>query len=457
MKKFGISILLSFLSLLVYSQSDTLVMEINLLDDQTKQKIEDAKLKIINLQDGSMFRKVVNHQDTLRFPFESSQQWKVTATAPGFQRLDTIIRLSNYIRNVKKGKIIPLSLLFSFDGQSTGVVDINATYKPKVKFRSDTLSVSDYVLFDEKHQLLLTYPKRLDKGSELIWFVDQEIMSRRIVEGNALELITDFRSNIYLKCEHADYLIILGEHIQLQSVNSEELENYTLPILDTLEASNIYFSNYNAYYPAYDYIMVDRSDTVYSDIRHIEDELMMEQYRAEYKWADVRTKLWAWDMEAETGIDREVWVGANVFTNSIYYDPTIGDMYRDGQDLFVFDFYQDKIVQYDGYTVKPVDSIEINFHLKPRRTGWEQEIIQDPFTKKLYTCFDDAGYMVISEVDPNTGELGPRFKLFYRYVENIQIHDGLVYYIYRPYESPQKKFLYFEDLSNDKNRLSTDR
>ena len=395
MLKFTLSILLLFLGLYSLAQDDMIVLEINLSDVQTKEPIEDAKLKITNVDDGSTFRQIVKSGDTLNLPFEASAIWRFTATASGFNKVDTLIELSKFQRQVRKGKVVEINLLFLFDGQSTGVVDINATYKPQIKFKSDTLSVSDYVLVDQKYQLLLTYPKRLDKGSELIWFVDQEIKGRRVVEGTALELITDFRSNIYLRCENVDFLVVPGTHIELHRVDSKELENYTLPILDTLETNNIYFSNYNAYYPAYDYIMVDRTDTAYTDIRHIEDELMMEQYRAEYKWADVRTKLWAWDMEAETGIDREVWVGANVFTNSIYYDPPIGDMYKDGQDLFVFDFYENKIVQYDGYSGGSVDSVEIDFHLKPRKTGWEQEIIQDPITKKLYTFYDNAGYMEV--------------------------------------------------------------
>lgn len=36
---------------------------------------------------------------------------------------------------------------------------------------------------------------------------------------------------------------------------------------------------------------------------------MMELYRSEFKYVDVRTKLWAMDKEHETGIDKEIWVG----------------------------------------------------------------------------------------------------------------------------------------------------
>ena len=41
---------------------------------------------------------------------------------------------------------------------------------------------------------------------------------------------------------------------------------------------------------------------------------MMEFYRAEYKYVDVRTKLWAHQKQIETGIDKENGDGATVFT-----------------------------------------------------------------------------------------------------------------------------------------------
>lgn len=439
-------------------QNEVVQIQLNLKDQKTNDTIEDAQIVITNVRQESNLRLNVQTGDTLVLPSNNDHMvWKISARSQAYKKLDTIIYLYDYRRLVRKQKVISIDLLFSFDGQYTGEVDISGIYKPEVKFGSDTLSVSDYVLIDERHQVLLTYPKRLDKGSELIWLKDEKIEGRREIQGVAQSLITDFQGIIYLRCENGDYKVDPDKLLNLTSVNTKELDNYVLPIIDTLELNRVYFSNYNPYYPAYDYFMVEKTDTSYTKLRHIEDDLMMEQYRAEYKWADVRTKLWAWDMEAETGIDREIWVGANIFTNSIYYDPPIGNFCRVGQDIFVYDFYKSQIIKYDAYYGTAVDSCEIAFHLKPRKTGWEQKIVQDPLTKKMYTYFDRGGYMEIVEVNPKNGELESGYELHYRYVENIQIHNGMVYYIYRPYESPQKKFLYYEDLNRQKDEVSTGR
>ena len=55
--------------------------------------------------------------------------------------------------------------------------------------------------------------------------------------------------------------------------------------------------------------------------------------------------------------------------------------------------------------------------------------------------------MIPSMVMMNTTwETLGNFKMFHRYPENLVIKDGEVFYIYRPFESPQKKFLYSEDI-----------
>src|SRR5690554_7838587 len=103
-------------------------------------------------------------------------------------------------------------------------------------------------------------------------------------------------------------MITNSEHITLIKVPREQLNNFVQPILDTLNNEQLYFTTYKSHYPAFDFYNVQLSDTSHALLHHVEDSEMMEHYRAEYKWADVRTKLWAWDMESETGIDREVWV-----------------------------------------------------------------------------------------------------------------------------------------------------
>ena len=51
------------------------------------------------------------------------------------------------------------------------------------------------------------------------------------------------------------------------------------------------------------------------------------------------------------------------------------------------------------------------------------------------------------QIKYRTGLIGKTTKLKFRFIENIKIEKGYVYYIYRPFESSQKRFLYKEKLA----------
>ena len=84
--------------------------------------------------------------------------------------------------------------------------------------------------------------------------------------------------------------------------------------------------------------------------------------------------------------------------------------------------------------------------MNSRKSGWEHPMIQDEITEDVYAIFMRNGYTFLSLLDTKTGDIIKTFKLYYKYVEGIQIIDNTVYYIYRPYESMQKKYIYKEPI-----------
>jgi hypothetical protein len=54
----------------------------------------------------------------------------------------------------------------------------------------------------------------------------------------------------------------------------------------------------------------------------------------------------------------------------------------------------------------------------------------------------------LKRIDMKTGKIIGSFKLSNQYVEKIKIKGDYVYYIYRPFESLQEKFVYKELISN---------
>lgn len=441
-----------FLTFGSYAQEVNL--QLDFVDEMTNASIDSVEVKIKSTNNLVLVDQWTSHHTIHTFMIPKNKLIKINIKKSGYFNIDTLVNLSLHERSIKKERNILLEFVLRYDGQFSTEFDVTATYKPSVAFSSERISVSDFAVIDEETMILLVYPKRLSAASELIYFKNDSVISRRSVPGKALRLDTDYRNRVYLRCEYTDYMITNSEHITLIKVPREQLNNFVQPILDTLNNEQLYFTTYKSHYPAFDFYNVQLSDTSHALLHHVEDSEMMEHYRAEYKWADVRTKLWAWDMESETGIDREVWVGANVFTNSIYYEAPYSELFLVDDEVYVFDFYKDLMFIYDGFEGTVLDSISIDFHKDPVKSGWERSMYQDPITKKIYTVYDDAGYTDVYEINLLDGSREDKFTLFYRYVENVQIYNDEVYYIYRPYESLQKKYLYKEGFSDSKRSLA---
>lgn len=345
------------------------------------------------------------------------------------------------------------TILFVFEmdfirTQDLETMTVAAPGVPTKVFHSEKLHVNDFEILDNGEILLLTYPKQLKKGSQLILFDGRDIRTNLEVDDVAEELVHDFRGNPHLICANDVIGVIASEKkIGLARVDKEYFTQYVMPILDTNKAK-LYFSNFNSLYPAFDYFSFDRIDSAYRKISEIKDDLMMELYRSEYKWVDVRTKLWAKQKEYDTGIDAEIWVGMQYFTQSIYYKELYAPLFHRNDSLFVFDYYKDRLRIYNDLG-EPLDSIPIYHHYDKRHTGWSSQLIQDRKTGQIYALFDRAGYQYVGWVDTKTGEINQHVRLEHRYAQQIQVYNNEIYYVYRPFESAQKKYLYKQRLPYD--------
>ncbi len=316
---------------------------------------------------------------------------------------------------------------------------------PDTVFESKRLSVADFEILSDGRLLLLTYPKQLKKGSELLLYDGREVQGSFTVPGIAEELVRDFRGNTHVVCNENVYAIrVLGDQVSIATLEKDFFMKYVAPILDTSH-TKYFLSNFDRSYPAFNYYAFDQVDSTYLDLIHIEDELMMELYRAEYKWVDVRTKLWAKNKEYQTGIDAEIWVGANYFTQSIYYKELYAPLFKKNDTLYVFDYYHDRLCSF-RVTGQQLDSIAIYHHYHPKVSGWKKQLIQDRVTGEVFGLFEKGGYSFLGRIDLKTGVIVEKVQLEFKYVEKIAVYDNFVYYVYRPFESLQRKFLYKERL-----------
>jgi outer membrane protein assembly factor BamB len=116
-------------------------------------------------------------------------------------------------------------------------------------------------------------------------------------------------------------------------------------------------------------------------------------------------------------------------------------LFHKNDTIYVFDYYKDKLFAFDA-NGNAIDSIPIYHHYQPKSTGWKKNLIQDQKTGTIYAHFELDGYSYIGKINLLTGLIENKVKLAYKYVDKIAIYNNEVYFIYRPFESLQNKYLY---------------
>ncbi|MFP5470218.1 MAG: hypothetical protein ACLGGV_01345 [Bacteroidia bacterium] len=321
---------------------------------------------------------------------------------------------------------------------------IFAERKPDTVFGSPVYSVEDFLLVDST-MLLLAYEQTLRKGASLLLVdYEQNVLLKHPLNFYATNVFTDYSGKHYVYGDEQYYRInIHNTHLYLEKIEADIFLDFTQRVIDSVH-QKYYFSNYQDIYPAFSFFSWANEDSTAKEIHKVEDAFMMELYRSEYKYVPPQEKLWARRQEQKTGIDKEIWIGAVYFTQSLYYKPAYAPMTIFADTAYIFDHYSDKLFKLDTRTDKKTDSIAINYHHVMRKDKWKQPLLFDDAQHEAYALFENTGNLYLRTIDVNSGKISSTFKLHYRYVETIKVHKGYVYYIYRPFESLQKKFIYRE-------------
>lgn len=436
-----------------------LLIAFGLIFASNSAQAQDSVVVVIDLKDSK--EKEAIHNATGAFNFngemrlETSQSKGVislhTTVGTTIEAIFTHPAYNSISRELKIPKNYAYdSIFFGFEMDIAKVLDLNdqivtAPGIPKVVYQSKRLHVQDFEILNDGRLILLTYPKQLKKGSELLLYDGSRVINTFSVPGVATDLVRDYRGNAHVVCKENVFGIHVNKNkISISNLEKEYFTKYVAPIVDT-NTSKMYFSTFNPDYPAFEYFAYDQLDSSYLKIVGIEDEFMMELYRSEYKWVDVRTKLWAKNREIQTGIDAEVWVGANYFTQSLYYKEVYAPLFHRNDSLFVFDYYKDKQFIFNAQGEK-LDSTVILHHYQAKQSGWQKKLIQDRSTGQIYAVYDRAGYTYIGWIDTKTGEINEQVRLAKRYAEHVKIDGNFVFYVYREFESIDKKHLWKERL-----------
>jgi hypothetical protein len=231
-----------------------------------------------------------------------------------------------------------------------------------------------------------------------------------------------------------------GEHIVLSALGLETLRKAVLPWTDSLPG-HLIGNNRSAVWPAFDHfaheVAADRTRLLCS----VEDRHTMGLFRSQYKYMSGRDKVIAMDLERELGIDREVIAG---YLTGFHHHPYFRVPYAplfvvDGAPV-VFDHAAGSIRRFTP-SFAPDGEGSMAHH---RLHGYRGHMLQDAATGVVYAVFHRAPRTWLRAIDPFSGEAGPPFRITHPFPEEVQVHGGHAYYLYRPFGSLRQRALHRE-------------
>lgn len=356
------------------------------------------------------------------------------------------ITITNAMLSASPGDTIRIDVVLTPKITELTVVDIFSG--PDTIFGNWKFFVEDFMFVDENRMVLLTFEKSLKESKVLLVDRDQKILSSIDVPVESKELYRDYQGNINVMCIDSAFRVkvVPPSQVLLLALPYKDFCDRMLPCVDTC-GGQILFSNYVEQYPAFSYFAYNPADTTIRKLRYVVDGPLLDSYNWEFDFLKPKDRLYARKMELYTGIDKRV-IAATMtgFPNSIYFTPLYAPMFVKNDTVCVFDHYADSLFLYNR-SMKLIGASKIDYHHPKNWKEWDRQIHQDEITGELYARFEKGGFYTLKKIDIKTGKISGEYKIGNPWVKHIRIRNGDVYYIYRPKDSIQTKYLYREHLS----------
>ena len=434
--------IVSFFTLCV---SHTLVAQSIWVEGTVKDRATNEPLSRVNIAVG---------ETTIGASTKNDGSYRIKLKSPGdFKIYFSYVGYAEEIRTVSKDDFpengsltLTYNVALIFKSTELPAVTVAAESKPDTVHGTQDYNIADFAFLETDDIALLTYTKNIKKDASIIRLSEQPVVFTPLPP-NPQELYTDYKQRIYAMYEYNVLALEpKGKYFDTLSLNKQEFDEKIKPIEDSLDQKLLY-SDYQWYYPRFNYFLFDRTTEKTEELTTVENKELMELYRSEYKYLTPRKRLEATQMEYETGVDRELYAALmSDFPNSIYYEPLYAPAMMVFDTVMVFDHYSNSLKKFNKYG-DLLNDVPLYYHtLTEDGSKWKNQLIQDVDTREVYGLFMAKGSYYLRKVDVGTGRLVGNFKLTHRYVENIKIRDGWVYYLYRPFGSIQNVYLYKEQI-----------
>jgi hypothetical protein len=346
------------------------------------------------------------------------------------------------------------------DGKDTITISVSLTEKINLLDSITVLSVHkpetlvgkpDYSIYDfdfyEDRLILLTAERSLNKARLRFSDYNGRIISDQplpIDAGKAQGFFHDYEGYTDLVCSDTVFrLDIMNNNFLLMPIHRNIYERQIKPVSDSGNAS-IYYSDQWEKYPLFNYYFINQNDTTNHLLATVSNPDLLKIYNMEYYYLPPARQLEARRIAQKYKTDKRI-VAALMsgFTKSMYYEPVYAPLFVLSDTVCIFNHYSDYIYHFDRKN-KLIDSVKISYHHPKNWREWKRQLYVDRYENKVYALFSKDGHHYLKQIDHRNGKEMKTYRLKHHSAEKIKIRDGYVYYVYRPFDSTQEKFLYRE-------------
>ena len=339
---------------------------------------------------------------------------------------------------------------------------------PQVVFGSEIWNVGDFAWDHNGEMLILTYEeeerwkkqedanKTLFRGGRVLKLDKRDVQMLTLntdqsqydvleIPGSTLGFYDQFPGEIIVQGHHQFFLIYQTEDDwDLIPLSDSLMKHQITPVVDTLRKGEFIISDFEPSYPAMDFYLNVKNE--WKSFYHIIDEKEMELFRSEYKYLGPKEKVEAYQFQLDHGIDKEV-VAAYMrgFQHTHFHSELYTPLLIMGDTLMIFDHLHDEVTLMNKRG-ELLSKEAIHYHKLKGMGSWSGKIWKDPVTKRIYTAYNKHGRTTLLEIFPRQDGYQVLFTLTHSFVQKIRIRGGDIFYIYKPFESTKKRYLFKEKI-----------
>ena len=349
--------------------------------------------------------------------------------------------------------LTPTSNLTSMTVEGSGVQNVYENDFEHVfdySFISDTLIVLSYMILGKPHNpdktpyenctyTALRYGKTID---------------RKVIPNNIDRIFKYPDGSLFLGAKDTCYILVrTPEKLSVVGFDFKGYKNFvSLGYAATPDA--VFFSSAYPFIPILAHKMYRHSANETYVLQLVENREYTQKIPDDFAMLSKEEIASTKQLEAATGINYQMFAP---YMRSFYVYRNLTRPYAPGfivgDEMIIFDHMNNRAYYYDlqGVFIRSTGMYHNNL-LREKLV----KMIQDPFTKSLYTLHDKNGVFYLRKVDPETAASGKPFKLHHPFAEKIRVYDNYVYYLHKSTINNKVKHLVREMLPFSTRQSSVD-